>query len=189
MESDLDNPAAPMKQVFVILDVDGVLNQLVTPQGEGPGWHWVERRSGKGYWIHVDREIIKALDEQLLRPGVSLGWLTTWDIDVDRLIAGPFEGRLSGGHVIAARPDDIFVPIDWKLRALLIHLDELGNPPYAWADDDAVNEALLFRPSFADGTGRGGGERLLLPTDKEVGLTLDDVDQLREFIDRFAPGE
>lgn len=181
MTALVQRPNAPLaaRHVLVVLDVDGVLNQLpgrADLQGRG---EWVSRRDGSRFLIRVDAQVVRALDEQVQRPGVNLGWLTTWDVDVKQLIIGPFGGQLSGGYVIAARPDGIFIPSDWKLRALLLHLEDLGNPPYAWADDEAIAEALLFRPSFASAK----GQRLLLNTDPTTGLTLTDVDKLRHFVD------
>ena len=88
---------------------------------------------------------------------------------------------LSGGYVIAERLNDIFVPMDWKLRALLDHLEALGHPSYVWADDDAVSAALLLRPTFASCL---HSERLLLATEREIGMTLGDVSQTQRFLDR-----
>ena len=178
--------AAP--SVLIVLDVDGVLNQLMPETRDGDEGEWVTRRDGHSFRIRADVAVVEALDEQLKREGVGFGWLTTWDADVDLLIEGPFQGRLAGGYIVAARPNEIFIASDWKLRALLDHLDELGHPAYVWADDDAVKEAVLFRPAFASATGRGGGVRLLLSTEKEMGLTLKDVGQIREFIDCAVSG-
>ncbi|MBC7763530.1 MAG: hypothetical protein H7201_17430 [Candidatus Saccharibacteria bacterium] len=173
--SDTAEPAAV---VLIVLDVDGVLNRLPANQDE-PAVP-VTRRDGRSFPIRVDRAVIAALDEQVQRPGVRLGWLTTWGEDLDRLVIDAFNEMLSGGYVIAERPDEIFVPMDRKLRALLVHLEELGNPPYVWADDDAVNAALLFRPTFAIDT---AGKRLLFDTDPEAGLTLEQVAAIETFID------
>jgi hypothetical protein len=164
--------------VLIVLDVDGVLNRLPADQDER-ATH-VTRSDGRSFPIRVDRAVIAALDEQVRRPGVRLGWLTTWGKDVDRLVSDAFNGMLSDGYVIAERPDEIFVAMDWKLRALLLHLEEQGYPPYVWADDDAVNAALLFRPAFKMEMAR---ERLLFDTDAERGLTLSDVEKIRQFLD------
>jgi hypothetical protein len=172
--------------VLIALDVDGVLNRIPESRVAPVDAVWIVRRNGEGYWIDAPHDVLKALDGQLRRPGVQLGWLTTWGDDVDLLVEGAFAGLLAGGNVIASRPDEIFVPIDWKLRALLEHLDQIGNPSYVWADDDAVAEALLFRPSFADSSGRGGGPRLLIDTAPQTGLTMSDVDRIRAFIDTHS---
>jgi hypothetical protein len=156
--------------VLIALDVDGVLNRIPESRVAPVDAVWIVRRNGEGYWIDAPQ----------------LGWLTTWGDDVDLLVEGAFAGLLAGGNVIASRPDEIFVPIDWKLRALLEHLDQIGNPSYVWADDDAVAEALLFRPSFADSSGRGGGPRLLIDTAPQTGLTMSDVDRIRAFIDTHS---
>lgn len=185
MSAGTGSPSA-QPSVLVVLDVDGVLNRILTGDEPPVRAAWVTRRNGYGYWIDSDPEVITALDRELRRPGVRLGWLTSWGDDVDLLVANAFGGLLAGGYVIATRPDEIFVAIDWKLRALLVHLEALGNPPYVWADDDAVAEALLFRPAFADSSGQGGQPRLLIDTDRHEGLTMTEVDAIREFIDRHS---
>lgn len=182
-------PTAPDPDlaVLVALDVDGVLNTFIPGQPAAerilhPG-RWVNRHGRDPLHIHFDSEIIDALEEQLARPGVRLGWLTTWAVDIEQLVTEAFDGRLSGGYVIAARPETLFVAEDWKHRALLDHLDEIGDPAYVWADDDAVELALMTRPAFADSSGRGGGHRLLIKTDPEVGISWADIANIREFID------
>jgi hypothetical protein len=164
--------------VLIILDVDGVLNRMPEDQDE-PATQ-VSRSDGRSFPIRADLAVIAALDEQVRRPGVRLCWLSTWGKDVDRVVSHAFNGMLSGGHVIAERPDGKFVPMDWKLRALLLHLEEHGHPPFVWADDDAVIAAALFRPEFKLET---AGERLLFDTDPETGLTLADVEEIRQFLD------
>ena len=173
----------PTPVVLIVLDVDGVLNRL--PDDRTEPAVMVQRSDGRSFPIRVDPAVIAALDDLVQRPGVSLGWLTTWGDDVSKLVPDAFGGKLGGGYVIAERPDDIFVPIDWKLRALLIHLEELGNPPYVWADDDAVNAALLLRPTFAIDTAT---KRLLIDTAPEMGMTLEHVAAIESFIDKALSG-
>jgi hypothetical protein len=177
----------PDLKVLVAMDVDGVLNTYLPGEPVAdrilrPG-RWVPRGGRDSFYIQWNADVLQALDEQVHRPGVQLGWLTTWAADLVPLVHVGFEGRLSGGHIIAPRPEGTFVAEDWKHRALLDDLDLLGNPAYVWADDDAVRLAMMTRPAFADSTGRGGGNRLLLPVAPEQGITLEDVDRIREFID------
>lgn len=176
----VDRPDAPMPStVLFILDVDGVLNKLPTHQNS-PSTP-VTDRHGRTYPMRIiDIEILDALEKITMRPNVSLAWLTTWGKDVQLLVDGLFQGRLDHGHILAERPDQIFVASDWKLRALLLHLETLHNPPIIWADDDAINAALMLRPDFAKRTDM---KRLLLDPNPEVGLTLRDIEEIGEFLD------
>ncbi|WP_431220357.1 HAD domain-containing protein [Leifsonia xyli] len=192
MRTLIPSPTSPDPEirVLVVLDVDGVLNTFISGEPAAkrvlrPG-RWVPRGGREPLYIQFDTEIIDALDEQVHRPGVQLAWLTTWAVDLQSLISVAFDDRLSGGFMMAARPDTIFVPEDWKHRALLDSLDLMENPAYVWADDDAVRLAMMTRPAFADSSGRGGGNRLLIPTDPEHGLTFEDIDRIRDFIDTHA---
>ncbi|TIH32283.1 hypothetical protein D4765_15695 [Subtercola vilae] len=139
----------------------------------------VLRESRGTFPIHVDLEVVRALDELVQRPNVALAWLTTWGRDVDLFIEGPLRGLLSGGYVIERTHP---YASDWKLRALIEHQVELGRPAYVWVDDVAIGEARLLRPDFIRGPVPAGG-RLLIETNPTVGLTLDQVDEIRRFID------
>jgi hypothetical protein len=59
------------------------------------------------------------------------------------------------------------VPGDWKPRALLGHLDGLGDASYVWAD--AVDTTLVSRATFA---WRRVVDRRPLDTDPSVGLAF-----------------
>ena len=166
-------------EVWIVLDVDGVLNRL--PGQQDTPSLLVTRRDGKNFPIRVDLAVMAALNELVQPPGVRLGWLTTWGSDVDHLFADAFDGMLASGQVVTERPDEIFVPMDWKLRALLIHLEHRAHPRYVYADDDAVNAALLFNP---ESTGDSAKERLLFDPDPTIGLTVANVRQVQEFMDR-----
>jgi hypothetical protein len=178
---------SPDLRMLVVLDVDGVLNTFV------PGELAADRELRHGYWvtpegrdpIHIqtNAEIIAALDEQLRRPGVQLGWLTTWAGDLEALITEAFRGRLAGGYVIAGRPEGTYVPEDWKHRALLEHLDEIGKPAYIWADDDAVALSLMTQPEYAAAT----NDRLLIDATPTTGITVDEVQQIADFITEHLP--
>lgn len=103
-------------RVLVVLDVDGVVNTFIPGEPAEqrilrPG-RWVPRGGHEPLYIQFDAEVVDALDEQVQRSGVQLAWLTTWAPDLLPLISVAFDGRLSGGYVIAARPDGVFVAED-----------------------------------------------------------------------------
>lgn len=113
---------------------------------------------------------------------MSLGWLTSWGRGVDAIIDELFAGKyLASGYVIGERLSSRYVAGSWKMDALISHLDEIGNPAYAWADDDAVDLALLDR-QFLNGH-LAGEPRLLLSPRPDVGLTLEHLAQIETFID------
>ena len=177
-------------RALVVLDVDGVINRLPGIYGEqrertqlatGPG--------GLKFYLDVDLEIAQALDEQVRRPGVALAWLTTWGRDVDNLIHGVLDGKyLTTGFVLAERAASKYVAGTWKMDALVSFLEELGDPatPFVWADDDAVAWAQDIR-DFGNAV-IGREPRLLFNPFSHVGLTMDDVVTIAEFIDEHTHG-
>ena len=177
-------------RALVVLDVDGVINRLPAAFGEqqertqlatGPG--------GLKFYLDVDLEIARALDEQVRRPGVALAWLTTWGRDVDNLLHEVLAGKcLTTGFVLAERAAARFVPASWKMESLVSFLEELGDPamPFVWADDDAVSWALDGR-DFGNAV-IGRDPRLLFSPHPSVGLTPDDVEAIARFTSENANG-
>lgn len=170
-----------MGEVWIVLDVDGVINRLSSPEERGPAARQVwSDRDQCSWWIDPDLEVLGRIDMLVRRPRVRLAWLTTWGHSV-HAITDHFH-VLKGGRVLAERPTQRFVPADWKLTALLTFLEERENPPYVWADDDAVPDALTYRAQFKLGRA-GGEERLLLGPDPCAGLTCSDVTSMESFVD------
>ena len=177
-------------RALVVLDIDGVINRLPAAFGEqrertqlatGPG--------GLKFYLDVDLEIVRALDKQVRRPGVALTWLTTWGRDVDNLLHEILDGKyLTTGFVLAERAASRYVAGTWKMDALVSFLEELGDPamPFVWADDDAVAWAQGIR-DFGNAV-IGREPRLLFNPFSHVGLTLDDVSAIAEFIDEHTHG-
>ena len=172
--------------VVVALDIDGVLNRLLALSGSRrPGRQPVIGPTGERFKVDVSIRVMRALDEQITRPGVGLAWLTSWGRAVDHVLDEVFDGKyLTGGYVLAERLSFRYVAASWKMDALASHLLDLGSPAYCWADDDAVDLADLD-PEFRLGV-IAGGPRLLLSPVGSVGLTLDDVGRIEAFIDEHA---
>jgi hypothetical protein len=177
-------------RLFVVMDVDGVLNRIPAAEEDFSldqepdfGNAVVMDERGIEFLIRPNLAVVHELDELVHQPGVQLCWLTTWGTAIDRLVERAFGGKLDGGTVIASRPQAEFVPIEWKLEALLAFLEEHGGLPYVWADDDAIAEALGYRMDFRSGEG-GGADRLLIAPDGHEGLSLDDIELVREFVQR-----
>ena len=172
--------------VVVVLDLDGVLNRLPELSGSRKRSRQpVMGPTGERLRVDVSKSVARALDKQIRRPGVSLGWLTSWGRAVDHVLDEVFDGKyLTGGYVLAERLSFRYVAASWKMDALASHLLDLGSPAYCWADDDAVDLADLD-PEFRLGV-IAGGPRLLLSPVGSVGLTLDDVGRIGAFIDEHA---
>ena len=68
---DKNNSSKQAPDALIVLDVDGVLNRLVSDQNE-PAIS-VTRRNGTSFPIRVDLEVIAALENQVQRPGVRIG--------------------------------------------------------------------------------------------------------------------
>jgi HAD domain in Swiss Army Knife RNA repair proteins len=164
---------------LLCIDIDGVINAL--PRVARPGQVFVEV-----FWIDVDRPVIRELDRLVNQsPGLNteLAWLTTWGSSVEYLQRA-FRGRLGGGYVVAERPQGRYTSMGWKVTALTNYLAERGNPAYVWAEDEVIPLAIANHAGFAEGlVSAGGDRRLLVQPDPEVGLTLDDVELIRAFVE------
>ena len=172
-------PTAPDgTHVLVVLDFDGVLNRLPELfEPVRPGRQPVRGPDGRKFSVDVDLVVVQALDEQVRRPGVSLAWLTSWGRAIDNVIDEVLGGKyLIGGYVLAERLASRFVAGSWKMDALVSHIDEVGDPAFVWADDNAVRLAMGDR-DFANGV-IGREPRLLLSTASSFGLTLEDVEAI-----------
>jgi len=142
-----------------MLDVDGVLN-ILGGAADPAGLPTVPGSNGRPLPIQmISDEVLDVLEAVVQRPGIWLGWLTTWGATVAHLekIMG---GRLSGGFVVSERPSGYYAPIDWKLRGAMQLIEKHPKARVAWADDDA----------FAMGNFPAGG--LVMAPRPELGLTL-----------------
>ena len=93
-----------------------------------------------------------------------------------------FDGKyLAGGYILAERLTSRYVAGSWKMDALVSHLAEVGDPPFVWADDDAVRRAM---GDYEFSCGVIGREpRLLMPLASSFGLLRRDVADVATFID------
>lgn len=170
--------AAPTGLPLLALDVDGVLNILDDPDLAPPAGvssRLVRTAHGAKYRIDFDDAVIDALDALVSSGRIGLGWLTTWGPNVRALVEQAFDGRLSGGFVLAKQPPRYrgAIPATWKHAALAAHLAQHPRP-YAWCDDDAIVMAGLT-PAADDATAFPGSPGLLIAPDPAVGLAVADV--------------
>lgn len=166
---------APERSVLIILDVDGTISPIHPP---GDLLHRYTLHS----CLPIDEELVAALDQLTWWPGVSVAWLTSWERDGVRwLIDGPLAGRLDGPYFTPA-PAWLTRPAGWRTRTLLQHLDGIRPDAIIWADDDAANDVNRRRLCRAGYRHRN----LLIQPDTNIGLTLEDVEAMRTFVDRVS---
>jgi hypothetical protein len=141
----LDPPRAGIDRVdgILILDVDGVLN-ILGKEVDRASLPIVQGNSGRPLPIRmVDDKILDVLEEIVRRPGIWLGWLTTWGFGVVKLetLLG---GRLSGGFIVSERPSGEYSQAKWKLEAASQLANKYPTAAIAWADDAAITPAMLL---------------------------------------------
>jgi len=160
--ADPPRPGIDHVDGILMLDIDGVLN-ILGDAVDSSALPTVPGSKGRPLPIRmVADDVLDVLEAVVRRPGVWLGWLTTWGATVSHLeeIMGD---RLSGGFVVSERPSGYYVPADWKLKGALQLIEKHPGARVAWADDDA----------FAMGSPSGlpAGSLVIAPR-PELGLTL-----------------
>lgn len=173
-------PILGLGSCILLLDVDGVLNQL--DNRTAPEHCSVRTMHGTKYPINFDPAIISALDQTIQDFSIEVAWLTTWGPNVETLLDQALDGQLSGGYVLEKMPKGRHgaVPADWKLNAIIQNVTPL-NTRWAWADDEAIDVATRSSPGFSDGSLTGTAPRLLLPCSPSKGITFQQVEQLAAF--------
>lgn len=164
--------------MLIILDVDGTVSPVRPPEE-------LQHRYTMHSYLSIDHELIAALDQLTHQPAVSVAWLTSWEPDGVRwLIDGPLAGRLDGPYFTHV-PDRLTRFAGWRARTLLRHLEGIRPDAIIWADDDAADDVSRRRLDRAGYRHR----HLLIQPDPNIGLTLDDVEAMKTFIDRVLGGQ
>lgn len=164
---------------YMLLDVDGVLNV----------WPYPLDREGHvqievlGYPIWYQPAVIERINA--LADRVELRWLTTWR-DRARDSLAPAVGLIDFpivDHDIHQR-DRHPRPLDWWKMDAAEDLLADTDRPVIWCDDD-MDEHLQ-----QEITRRYGADRLCLVQPRTTpGLTLEMLDVIEAFVDRFAERE
>ncbi|GGD88220.1 hypothetical protein [Microbacterium murale] len=156
--------------VLIALDVDGTIARIYhdheqESQRTAPGWH---------SWMAVSDEVVDALEALTLHPRVQVAWLTTWSHDQVRwLIQGPLRGKLDGAYV----PWQNWPNEGWRMQSLISYVRRSNTSAVAWADDRAPDDAVSRL------TGMTEVPSFVVVPDKFVGLTVADIDCIRDFLD------
>lgn len=134
--------------IYILLDVDGVLNASKAGWSRAPkrGYAYAQGQSWKMCW---EPQVIRKLHALYKHPAVTILWATTWVGDTDgleRLFGLPhFNSAASTSMNISAKRDAAEILVD------------LGHD-VIWIDDEAIpldgallsklirSEALLIRP-------------------------------------------
>lgn len=170
------------------------VNGCLCPKSEpDPEWGDVseasilfENESGgdETYDVHWAPRLITALDSLLMEFGVELVWLTNWnERDAARQLLVPEFHGLVGGRTL----DTAVAPLTpdghhglWKSER--IEEDQNIPAPFMWIDDVAVNghgEKVLEATQ--------GTPSLLIPPSPSVGITVEDVADMRTWLKRLQP--
>lgn len=191
---ELLNGDSEPPRIVIALDIDGVLNrqiddvelqQIPDDNAELPfGAAWVEDHRGATRILHTAPAVIVELDEIVHPPGVRLLWVTSAPRVVSRAVELAFGGRLADGLALV----DEHRQSNWKMVVLLDYLRSAGSPAFVWVDNSAIEFAFRVSPAFRNGD-IGPRQRLLISTDPNIGLTLDDVEAIRDFVQGALGGK
>jgi hypothetical protein len=158
---------------LILVDVDGVLNPNKPDVGRYRR-HWVFP-NGVAHRLWLDPGHGGMLGELAEAAGAELVWATYWRNRANTWIA-PRTGL----------PTLRFVPIPrrWRSRARsslgqwkALHVASwVGQTPFVWFEDDpSVPSCLAEQP--------GLGRHLTVTVDPAIGLTRDDIEQARNWLD------
>ncbi|MBD3941419.1 hypothetical protein IF188_06875 [Microbacterium sp. NEAU-LLC] len=154
------------QRVLVVLDVDGTISPI--PPRDG---------SGEPVWATpVAEPVLAALHELVSRPGVMLGWVTSWAPGMLQwLVRERLGGRLDGPYL----PDEDDWDRGWRARSIVETVADTGVDTVVWIDDMAVRSTLMR------GLGRAGLEPavLVIRPDMYIGVTLQQARHAARFID------
>ena len=129
-----------------------------------------------------DPAIVDAVHNLVTENDVAIGWLTTWGPNSKAFVEQAFDGKLAGGYVLAKIPARYrgAVPANWKFAGLKARLAVTGQR-FVWVDDEVIDMEVAGNPNFT-ATDVSATEGLLMRTKSEIGLTMLQVEFIREFV-------
>jgi len=177
----------------IYLDVDGVLNALPYDVEHFDTWPSTSWRSEiiNGYVITWSTDLVYEINLLAAREDVTFKWLTTWCELAQQHIA-PGLG-LNGAHLWEltnnTRSDDSHFgswrPAErtwWKLAALQGDVETFGEPEkMVWIDDDHGYYGSHYESWTASKV--ESGQLLVVQPRTNLGITPDDLERIKEFID------
>lgn len=184
---DLRDELGTIDEVHVLLDVDGVINQIRWKQPSRSGWSTQKKYrhvfghhdgsaldgSTESYVVRYSPELVAALNDLALLPGVRFFWLTTW-LHEAPLGLSPRIGLNGRGWPVLGKEDhdNPTEPGWWKAVAARRHRAENPHAKIIWLDDD-----LALNPA-------SGFQLLAIAPDRETGLTPQHISEIRAWIEK-----
>lgn len=153
-------------RVLIVLDVDGTISPI--PPRDGPA---------EPQWATpVAEPVLAELHELVSRPGVALGWATSWAPGMLRWLV---RERLGGRFDALYLPDEEDWDRGWRARSIVKTVADTDVHAVVWIDDMAVRSTLMR------GMTRAGLDPavLVIRPDKYRGVTLRQVRHAARFID------
>lgn len=162
-----------MTKAKLYLDVDGVINaQHADRVWDDISFGIARPQDNHTYRIVWSPSLIRAIQDL----DVEIVWLTTWRDEAPTIIGGMTGLAEDAAHLDPLDGLTRFPSIGWKTSALIE--DQKANPsPFIWVDDE-IGEMQL---EVAEGLGG-----LPLQIDGRVGITPQNIDQIRAYIDGIS---
>lgn len=153
-------------RVLVVLDVDGTISPV--PPRDG---------SGEPMWATPVAELVLAeLHELVSRPGVALGWTTSWGPGMLQWLV---RERLGGRFDAPYLPDEEDWDRGWRARSIVKTVADTEIRAVVWIDDMAVRSTLMRALARAE----LDPAVLVIRPDTYTGVTLRQVRRAARFID------
>lgn len=153
---------------ILFLDVDGVLNRYGFRKADPSGWgDFIDHPNVNGYTLNLSKDMGEALNGL----DVEIVWCTTWENEADTFVAD-LVGLPRGLRVMK-------LGRDWKLGAVIEEIND--NPQdFIWIDDTDIDR---FFTDAHDCAKENGVRCLLIEPDPRIGITRDDIESIRNFLD------
>jgi hypothetical protein len=124
--------------------------------------------------------VVHMLDSFRVEHNIELVWLTTWNDREDVLKLSDYLNGLHGGRVVAPNLIDTWDKKEWtQWKADAIIADQKESPtPFVWVDDNAHQyhaETVISSIQTIP--------HLIVTTNSVTGLTITDLDKMREFFE------
>lgn len=183
----MSDEAKAVDEVHILLDVDGVINQIRWKSPSRSGWptqkkyrHVFGHHDGsaldgstESYVIRYSPDLVQALNDLALLPRVRFFWLTTWLHEAPLGLA-PRIGLSGRNWPVLGKEahDHPTEPGWWKAVAARQHRAENPRVRIVWLDDD-----LALNPA-------SGFQLLAIAPDRETGLTPQHISEIRAWIEK-----
>jgi hypothetical protein len=171
-----------MSKPLLLLDVDGVLCPFGGEPPEGFEQHMIEEEGG---WVYINPANAERLKR--LMQSFNLVWATMWEGLANTHLLEPhgledplpviefgtFHEGMDDEVRMTVRGPYVYGGMPFKLPWIKRHV---GDQPFAWIDDDIVEEGMKWAAERAETI-----PTLFVLTEYHVGLTDEHVEELEEW--------